>query len=524
MPNSDCECRCTIKTTTPPTVSEAVAEYNLPDYLPDIARLMRTSVRFTQSGQYINGTTLEYDGRLDYSIIYATSDGRIKSTSFSSEAHGKIDGVNADGDCEIVPDISVQSLTCRLQNPRRLSARTRLSATADVICDGELCPDVGKTDAATADRMQKKCETAEYVCDVRVADDSVPVSEDIELDASMPRIGEIIFVELTPFLYETRYSSGKIGYKGDIVAQILYSAQTETPDEVQKYYALTRKIPIYGEVDAALPSENGFSYGCARINSFEYRSQVDSFGENSIIEIDLSYTATLHAMSNEKVCVISDMFSVDFESVNEFETVNLASVTRAGSFNFSSDATVPADDGAFPIVVTAYGDADITGVEKVGSRLVLTGQSNVSVITTDGQGSYMPRTYTVPIRAETEAGKTADSFAYVGCASVLDVTVRYDGDGVRINEEIGVSYGVANIYGVRYVCRCNVRRDAPTQAVPSADMILDYSPAGTKMWHVAKKYSVSPDDIAAANGVTSDTTDGRVLMIPHEKKPKISLN
>ncbi|MGN1096136.1 MAG: hypothetical protein ACI4QR_07075, partial [Eubacteriales bacterium] len=57
---------------------EITTEYTLPDYLPDVNRLLRVVARIEEPGKYINGDMIEYDGLICYNVIYATSDGKIK--------------------------------------------------------------------------------------------------------------------------------------------------------------------------------------------------------------------------------------------------------------------------------------------------------------------------------------------------------------------------------------------------------------------------------------------------------------
>ncbi len=66
------------KTAIPSVIKEVVSELILPDYLPDVSRLLRTSADVGAENGYVSGGALEYDGEINHTVIYATSDGRIK--------------------------------------------------------------------------------------------------------------------------------------------------------------------------------------------------------------------------------------------------------------------------------------------------------------------------------------------------------------------------------------------------------------------------------------------------------------
>ena len=66
-------------------MKEVSAEYTLPDYLPDVNRLLRTSARVEKNEKYCSQDMIEYEGRLCFSVIYATSDGKIKNAEFDTD-------------------------------------------------------------------------------------------------------------------------------------------------------------------------------------------------------------------------------------------------------------------------------------------------------------------------------------------------------------------------------------------------------------------------------------------------------
>ena len=69
---------------------EISTEYTLPDYLPDITKLLRVSARVETPSKYINSDSADYDGTIIYNIIYATSDGEIKNAEIKDDFSGNI--------------------------------------------------------------------------------------------------------------------------------------------------------------------------------------------------------------------------------------------------------------------------------------------------------------------------------------------------------------------------------------------------------------------------------------------------
>ena len=107
-----------IKTFEDTVIKEVSAEYNLPDYLPDVSRILRADAGVCRAGKYINGSSLEYDGSVTFSVIYSTADGIIKAADFSSDYSGSVTIGDFSGDCSVDADTELDSVTVRLKYPR----------------------------------------------------------------------------------------------------------------------------------------------------------------------------------------------------------------------------------------------------------------------------------------------------------------------------------------------------------------------------------------------------------------------
>ena len=52
-------------------------EISLPDYQPEIKRLLRVSATTQPPTRYIGGGNIEFSGNIDFSILYAAEDGAL---------------------------------------------------------------------------------------------------------------------------------------------------------------------------------------------------------------------------------------------------------------------------------------------------------------------------------------------------------------------------------------------------------------------------------------------------------------
>lgn len=512
---------CIIKKTSLPCVSrEVVSELSLPDYLPDVSRLLRTCASVGAENSYIDGGNIMYDGEIDLMIIYATSDGRIKSVPLLSEFDGAIELGDIGGDIETELSVEIESVVCRLQNPRRLTVKTKICVGADVYENICATPRLsGKLSAEDETKIQRKYVNTATVSRIHVSDENVPISEDIEIDQSAPAIDEIISVNLSPYIYEVRPKDGKISYRGDITAEIIYLARSEEGD-APRYVSFRKLIPIMGEVGAEGVTDMCQGVGFATVGAPEFRPQTNAFGENRTVEIDLSYTAHLFALCNANVSAVLDMYSVDYQSQNDMAKVENMSLYRASSFNFTADGVSSIDDKDFDSVVAQTANAAVEKTERNGTKMSFFGTVDVSVILSNGAGAYIGRSFAFPFKAETECGKARGDIECTASASVIGVSAFVSGGELHGEAEIGISFIACEKTEMDIVEKCTIIKDRPQKHAGASSMVICYPADGDDVWSISKRYSLSPDELRAANMITGDDVCGKVIIIPREEKRK----
>jgi hypothetical protein len=511
-----------VKTFQDTSHNEISAEYNLPDYLPDINRLLKVSAKITENSHFLSGDVLEYDGKMKCTLLYATGDGNLKSADFERDFSGNMSVSGTSGDCDIRFDAHIETVSCRLLNPRKLTAKIRLAAMSEVYCNVTTTPNVvGKLSAVEERALQYRTHAAVGVEMKQAQELATPISEDLELDASLPSIDEIIAVETEPYVTEFRVSDGKIAYKGDVVSEILYRVvpgETEGEESgAVKFASFTAKIPISGEIPAEDIGEYPVIRASVKIGSMEYRPQQNAFGENRTAELDFDYSVYLDIFCNRETEITTDMYSTDYESDCEEEELSYETALCAKSFNFSADGSAEREDADFDRLVMTTATAVIEKTEKQGNKLLFTGTANVSAVLTNGEGIYLSRNFTVPLKGETEAPRSAFACDVDARACVVSAIARLDGERIQTNLEVLVFYTVMEQHTEPRVRQISVYKDRPARGEKAPSLTLCYPTFGETLWDIAKKYSTTVSELMAANGISAENMPG-VLVIPRRVK------
>ena len=507
-----------VKTFEDTAHNEISAEYNLPDYLPDINRLLKVSAKITESAHFLSGDVLEYDGKLKCTLLYATGDGNLRSAEFERDFSGNMSVAGTSGDCDIRFDADIDTVSCRLLNPRKLTAKIKLALKSEVYCNVITTPNiVGKLNASEERALQYLTHAAVGM-EMRTAQElATPISEDLELDASLPSIDEIIAVETEPYITEFRASDTKIAYKGEIITEILYRVvPEENGDEentVVKFASFSTKIPISGEIPAENIGEHPVIRANVKIGSMEFRPQQNAFGENRTAELDFDYSVYLDILCNAETEITTDMYSTEYESDCEEESLSYETALCAKTFNFSADGSAPREDVDFDRIVMTTATASIEKTEKQGNKLLFTGNANVSVVLTNGEGIYLSRNFQIPLKGETEAPKSTFDLAVDARACVPSAMARLDGDQIQTNLEILVSYTVTEQHTEPRIKQISVYKDRPARNGRTPSLTLCYPSFDETVWDIAKKYSTTVSELMAANGISAENMPA-VLVIP----------
>ena len=118
-------------------VTELSEDFDLPDYQPEIKRLLRVQARVSSADTYIGAGNAECSGTVDYSILYSGADGTLYCASQTGEYRFAFPvELPADFDagegliCDV--DSQAENVAGRVMAPRKLTLRCRLRSRAQL--------------------------------------------------------------------------------------------------------------------------------------------------------------------------------------------------------------------------------------------------------------------------------------------------------------------------------------------------------------------------------------------------------
>ncbi len=471
---------------------EVTAEFSLPDYRSEISRLLWVRPTVMPPERFIGGGKADFSGVVRFDILYAGPDGALYSTeqenayslSVPLEALAPYD---AAAGVELCAAPVADAVVSRVTGPRKLSVRCRMHARVHGFAEKDLS--VHLKDAQG--REEKLCRLCDVVESGRARlcnRESILVTDTLETEGDL----RVIEARGCVFLSESNAARDEIRCRGELLLTLLLCHEGE---EVATPYTVCRRVPFEQAIGAE--GVTGDYRVCVTATVGEIHTTVE---ENKIyIEAQGILNAT--AASEEPVVICRDLFLPDATADCHFSKEALWLPTICCNRNFSvSGERLLSELGmdAQVEILDTVADAELREKSVDGTRITLNGELCCHVLCRQGgEFSVMDATYPFRIFLEGEDAEMSVTCHVCSCrTNILH-------DSLRVDAELQLALCGKRITPSRVLTDAaftpaegDTRTNAPEIYYPSSRETL---------WDVAKRYALSPEDLAAANGMIAES-------------------
>ena len=239
----------------PPLVEtrEQSTETIVPDYCPDIARIVEGSgCLFVRSREIADGR-VSVSGSLRVTLLYiADGSGGLKSFSYTLPVEETLDGRLREGCTEASVSGCVSALEVRALNPRKIMTRAAVELTVTPYCAAQLtaCGDVTQR---AENGIETLCETQEVSIIKALRSKDFVFSDDLVLSSSKEPAAELLRESASVRTTECRLIGGKIILKGVVCVEVLYLSESGT---ICSAAAQMQTLELCGGVETVTQEQN----------------------------------------------------------------------------------------------------------------------------------------------------------------------------------------------------------------------------------------------------------------------------
>ena len=479
--------------------TEISNDFTLPDYQPEIRRVLRVTPQILPPAKYISGNSAELSGTIDYDLLYVGSDGALYSAPLSAEYSMSTPlDISSDFDLNegvlIITDISDENMTTRLTSPRKLTVKCRLAcrvkAYGMMITDERMS---GEVDPMSIERLDRTCNASV----VRSGfGETVEVSDEISQNYSDTRV---INASATANISDISTFDGYANFKGDVLMKLIVCSEGN-PSSTEN---ITKKIPFSDRVEIDDLMENANCVGSAHV------SDIKVTVEDGRILCNINLIPEITAYANSPITYTKDIYSTENLCECEYREYTLPTLIGVADGNFSQNerillADTPIQQGAR--LVDIWCKPFIEKLDSERDKYTLCGNCKYTLLL-ESDGEYFTSELSYPFRYATElpVKENAEHFSNI---DVLSCKCKMDGGSIGIDSELYVN---SAFFGEEKITALSEVNFGESVEKSNGDIVVCFPSPDDTAWSVSKKYFVPVSKIVGASSPT-DTLSGYVVI------------
>ena len=461
---------------------DSSTDYSFPDYQPEIRRLLHTEARVLPPAKYMGANGAEFNGQVEYRILYMGADGGLYALPISSEYSVNIPFDRIDDsitDITAYPHIEVENLSVRVVSAEKISIKAKLCAHARAYGREEIEEVIPSS--LDGDCVMRRMGEGRALCENLVCSDAFEVTAEIPQTNDSARV---VYADGEVFIGDLSLTENGVSFKGDVNIILLLC------DEDGKTWREERKVAVSGEALCEGAAGDGLS-------AKGYITDLSVSIEEDRIACTADVTVEVSAMKNQMIAYLSDMYSTEklCDVTNEERSVPIC--LKCGDRNFSVNERIAKKDINMTedsSIVECFARVGIDKCTYENSKYILSGNARFSIISRKS-GEYTSDEIAIPVRFETDGKGDAESMDIV--CTALGAKARIDGENIILSCEAVVNMKCIGVERISLVKSVAVGDDV---VCVKGETVICFPENTDDLWETAKRYNVCEDKIEHRDG------------------------
>ncbi len=487
-------------------------DYILPDYYPDIFRIIRCEAFPVITDYTVSGDRIAYELACDLRIHYCSEGSSMLQCVSQRQFFSKT--LELSTNCENITAVLTAKpdhFNCRAVNKRRLDLRGAVSVK--IRAEGERSCEV-ISDAEGMNIQLKKIPVS-YASKRLNAEKLIQLTEETELSSAAPSVVGIVSSRCRTAECDKKLISGKLLAKGEAEITVLYSCERDGEGSLEQ---LAFPVSFSQVMDMDGLDE---SFDCS-ISAEPVRCDIvpvaDKNGENRILKCELELKIVCTAIRTASVMLAADAYSTTYpcETVSSRIRAQQLPVMYTETIRHTARICEGEDIPQTVYTMQCTPKNINTRLSENGRGLVISGMLTYTMTAKDKSGMIV-----IPDKDEAfeETVDTGDDIRGKSFGATVDVS--------------GVSYNISadNVLTAKAELTVHIRVCGAEEITALTDIIIDdstkklrdgdyaiklyYGVENEEIWDIAKRYSTSAQAVMEENDLASDRLEsGGMLIIP----------
>lgn len=480
----------------------------VPDTKDDISNIVQVDSEVHIKKHSISNNTLEYEGILEYDVLYIAEGGDKNIYNIVSEIEFS-DIANTDKNSLSNYSIAaeVEHLQYKIINSRKINIKAvinvKLKSRKNIVAD---MTNMKKT--SEVEQLTKQIEL-DTISDSKA--ESITIKESITLPSTKPSIRNILKCNLSLKNSDVRLFDEKINVKGNLYLNMLYN-NYENAVEILEY-----DIPINEMIDNVNCNESMMDISNFEIIDKYIEVSPDDDGEERILNMEATILAKIDIVGTQKKDILSDAYSTSKNINLKKENIHHEKLFSKNKTRNSIKEIIKLDANESILqIYSVTGNIKVNEVKAKDNAIEVNGiiESKVLYIVADDEQ---------PIKAQVSPIFFSEELDVAGVNENMKVDVAPNIEHIAFNMmakneiEVKISISLDAIISEDRVVEVvtDVEEYGPINYDDYPSMIIYMAKPEDNLWSIAKKYNTTIDSLVSINDIENNNAvkDGQKMII-----------
>ena len=478
------------------------ADITLPDYCPDVGKILKCQVYSSVTSRNIAGDRLSIEGVSIIELLYSDLDKNTVRCFKTEIPFSQNFNIQFAVNPEVVTfNIKREYINCRAVSPRRIDVHGAFSIKPMIFGRKNL----EVTNDIIADDVKQKKEDVTFSQLNSIIQHQINISEtlDVGSDKASPEFIIKSYVSINDI--DCTCKDEQISLFGNVNIKILYVNDIETG----KMDKIEYDIPISETIDAQGVMDDSYFVIIPEIISHEEKILSDSDMSNLIGE-DLKLMFTILSFHDDEMKIISDAYSTDYNLELLNENFNFDKFNKVSCENISHKEVI---DSLASKIIDIWEDSSCVTISEKGN---LNFKVNICVLSLDSD--LLPIYFEREIQFSKEITNINNSNNSKSYFSLSVQKIEYkilSNNSISLKLNLQVLSNICESKSINIVSEVSADDSKKKEKDSSTSLIIYYADAGESLWNIAKNYGTTVEKIQTENEIDFDIIeDNRAILIP----------
>ncbi|MDD3346267.1 DUF3794 domain-containing protein [Oscillibacter sp.] len=488
---------------------EETAETIVPDYCPDIARIIETDGKVFLHSRELRDGKAEISGTVRVSVLY-TPDGEsgIRTLDFSIPFTVESDSRALPGCQYLSAETQTEFLETRMLNPRKVFTHCKLvtAVTGYQRAALNFCTDV---EAEPSLCVEKRQEQQHAVLLTHIAEKDFTFSEEMNLSPGREGAAELLSSRVCGTVTETKLVGSKLILKGIFTVNVLYRTRQGVCCSSSAELPFSQIMEVEGAPENAVAS--------VRLHLTGTDLQLDGDdAEGRQIAVTLYFHVTALLRQERELTLLGDLYSTAYDLAYDAAPVELTGFHDASTRRQTVREVLEIGVVAESILTVGVVCSSVQ-VNREGDSVTLRTGATVRALYLDEGGVPLVAERCMDVKCQMELPEGCRVTAWATCPEEVQASLGERGIEVRFP----VDFQVEAASRAKKVCICAARLDqeTPRNDAGAPSLVLRSLGKQETPWDLAKAYHTTIASILSANQLEGEAEIPRekLLLIPRKR-------